>query len=67
MENKKIFFSRAQEFFNHLPSLGSFRNIKESIQKKLLFWFIILGLVPLIILAGFAYYNSKSGSDGKGF
>lgn len=67
MESKKIFLTRTQAFFKHLTSLGAFRNIKESIRKKLLFWFIILGLIPLVILAGFAYYNSKKALMEKAF
>ncbi|WP_425449000.1 sensor domain-containing diguanylate cyclase [Dethiothermospora halolimnae] len=34
--------------------------IKNSIRNKLIFWFIIISLIPLIIVGGFGFYNTKS-------
>jgi hypothetical protein len=34
-------------------------NFFRSIQGQLIIWFLLLGLVPMIVIAGFAWLNSQ--------
>ncbi len=48
------------KFFNRLANLRPVSAIIESIRNKLLFWFLVLSVIPLVALGATAYYISST-------
>ncbi len=54
-------------FFNRMTAWRPIRVIIESIRNKLLFWFLILSIIPLVALGVTAFYTASTSLNDKTF
>ncbi|OQY56245.1 MAG: hypothetical protein B6245_18635 [Desulfobacteraceae bacterium 4572_88] len=67
MKGKKRVFERIAEIVGRMAEWKIFDRITESIRTKLLFWFIVIAIIPLIALGGMAYMRSSETLEKKTF
>ncbi len=56
-----------KNFFNRMTEWRPIRAIVESIRNKLLFWFLVLSVIPLVALGITAFYTASTSLNEKAF